>query len=200
MAIKIIHGHARKDKHTATYKSWKAMNNRCKNSGHFKYYKAKNIIVCDEWKTSFVNFLNDMGVRPEGKTLDRIDNFKGYNKTNCRWATPLEQGNNKTNNRILSYKKIKCSITQLAKLFGYSRQTLNYRLKAGMDVITAIETPITRYRDIEINGTKMRIDKWISRYKISKGVLSRLAKKENLTRIEALKKIINEREANNENC
>lgn len=76
-----------------TYRTWSAMIQRCYDSGvaHYQRYGARGIEVCDEWRNSFESFLSDMGERPEGLTLDRIDSSKGYTPQNCRWATPKEQ-------------------------------------------------------------------------------------------------------------
>lgn len=72
------------------------MRQRCLYPRHASYqkYGAKGITICDEWRDSFSAFLRDMGARPPGKTLDRIDGTKGYFKDNCRWATPKEQAAN----------------------------------------------------------------------------------------------------------
>ncbi len=84
------HGHSNPP--SPTYHSWVSMKTRCLNPKHeaFDRYGGRGITVCDRW-LCFENFLNDMGVRPIGKTLDRRDNDLGYFKENCRWATPLEQ-------------------------------------------------------------------------------------------------------------
>lgn len=80
------------------YTTWESMIARChnKNNSNYKKYGAVGIEVCDEWRYSFIKFYEDMGGRPDGMTLDRIDNLKGYNKENCRWATrSLQQANRK---------------------------------------------------------------------------------------------------------
>lgn len=95
------HGHTTKanDFYSRTYKSWRAMKARCLNQNHkhYKFYGGKGIKICDRWlgKYGFDNFLKDMGERPVGKTLDRIESNGNYERSNCRWATPKEQAQNR---------------------------------------------------------------------------------------------------------
>lgn len=83
--------------YTRTYRSWIKMKERCLNPNHDHYhrYGGRGIKICDRWLLSFENFLEDMGDRPEDRSLDRIDNNNGYEKNNCRWATRIEQNINR---------------------------------------------------------------------------------------------------------
>ena len=78
-----------------TYHTWEGMKQRCQNPNATRYesYGAVGVSVCERWQ-KFENFLEDMGERPKGKTLDRIDPFGNYEPSNCRWATYKEQVHN----------------------------------------------------------------------------------------------------------
>lgn len=80
----------------ATSQCYQDMKSRCYNINHrsYKNYGARGITVCDSWKSSYKNFIADMGYKPDGLSLDRIDNNLGYSKENCRWATATQQMRN----------------------------------------------------------------------------------------------------------
>lgn len=92
------HGYSNR---SPTYRSWEAMKYRCLRPSSSTYYKygARGVRVCDRWM-SFENFLADMGERPNGHSIDRIDPLGNYEPSNCRWATPKQQASNKRCHRI----------------------------------------------------------------------------------------------------
>ena len=95
-----MHDHRRTDGYRSpTYHSWRMMKERCHREGkdNFHNYGARGVTVSERWlgKYGFYNFVQDMGLRPEGKTLDRINPEGNYEPGNCRWATAQEQAQNK---------------------------------------------------------------------------------------------------------
>ena len=85
---------------SSTYKIWNGMHNRCykPNTISYKYYGARGITICERWMV-FENFLVDMGERPVGLSIDRIDNNGNYEPSNCRWATSKDQSLNTRRNK-----------------------------------------------------------------------------------------------------
>lgn len=99
------HGHSRTANHSGTsytYLTWSAIKLRCYNKRQkaFKDYGARGIKMCKRWRYSFEAFLDDMGLRPKGTTIDRIVPKRGYRPGNCRWATPLEQAAHRSNSKL----------------------------------------------------------------------------------------------------
>ena len=120
---------------TPTHNSWKAMRDRCERPGTNGYerYGGRGITVCERWRL-FENFLADMGERPAGTTLDRIENSHGYGPGNCRWATALEQQNNRRVCRRLKLGNDDLTIAQWSRRLGLKQVTLSSRLKRGWSV------------------------------------------------------------------
>lgn len=106
------------------YFVWRNMIARCRNEGDNAYpsYGKRGIKVCDEW-LDFGNFYSDMGDKPVGKTLDRIDNNGNYEPSNCRWATSIQQNNNKRN--IKKYKGK--SMAEWSRITGVKASTIRQR-------------------------------------------------------------------------
>jgi hypothetical protein len=144
-AVNRKHGHATQLKgRTPTYRIWRSMINRCTYEGEdsYKYYGGRGIAVCDRWLHSYDNFLADMGERPKGKTLDRIDNDLGYGPLNCRWATPTEQGRNTSTNRLITWDGKTLCLSEWAELTGFRSGTIANRLNLGWPVERALTAPI----------------------------------------------------------
>jgi hypothetical protein len=94
--IRATHGEGHGDARTPTYISWSSMKQRCENpkAPDYPRYGGRGITFCDQWR-SYEVFRSDMGLRPEGLTLDRIENNGNYGPTNCQWATPKQQAKNR---------------------------------------------------------------------------------------------------------
>lgn len=96
------HGKARKLGHSREYISWTSMKQRCynKKSTSYKMYGKLGVSVCDRWLNSFESFLEDLGPRPMGYSLDRINCNGDYTPENCRWAPSKLQGRNKKSTKL----------------------------------------------------------------------------------------------------
>ena len=116
------------------------MIDRTGNPNHeaYDHYGGRGIKVCERW-LDFANFFSDMGERPEGTSIDRIDNDLGYFKENCKWSTQLEQNHNKSSNVLLTHNGKTQDITQWALEIGVNRQTLfsrYYQGKSAADILS----------------------------------------------------------------
>ena len=115
------------------YQAWKGVIQRCTNPSYkgFAYYGGRGITVCDEWK-SFESFYRDMGSRPTDKhTLDRIDNDKGYEPSNCRWVPMLVQSRNTRRNVIVDYQGRRMVLSEAIGLSGLKASTVQGRRRLG---------------------------------------------------------------------
>src|SRR6266436_7359666 len=114
-----------------THKTWSEMRQRCNNphKDNYKYYGGRGIKVCERWG-KYKNFLSDMGERPEGTTLDRIDGDGDYTKDNCRWADRITQANNYSNNRLITALGKTQTLSQWSREIGLSVGTIWARLNS----------------------------------------------------------------------
>lgn len=117
---------------TSTFKVWAGMINRCTNSKTPAWvnYGGRGISVCSRW-TAFRKFLADMGVRPEGLSLDRINNDGNYEPANCRWATRTQQNKNSRHNVYIEHNGQRKLISEWADELGIQRPTLVIRFQKG---------------------------------------------------------------------
>lgn len=124
-------------KEEGTYRNMLSRCNNPKATG-YEYYGGRGIKVCDSWQESFYNFYRDMGDRPEGTSLDRMDVNGDYTKDNCRWATPIEQGRNTTANNFVEWdNKILC-LEEWSEITGIKANSILTRLRRGWPVEEAL--------------------------------------------------------------
>lgn len=119
---------------TGIYHVWLNMKRRCRDPKHhaYKNYGARGIDVCERWN-AFENFYADMGDRPLGRTLDRIDNSLGYEPGNCRWATITEQARNMRSNRLITLSGETKSLAEWCEIHGQPYRRVLRRLSVGTD-------------------------------------------------------------------
>lgn len=146
MSAPARHGHTRGYKRTPAYETWQAMMSRCTRPSNVAYarYGGAGITVCERWRI-FDNFLADMGERPAGKNIDRIDGAKGYEPGNCRWATSQEQARNRRSNKLLTFQGRTKAIAEWADEVGLNRDAITKRLRLGWTVERALTAPRRNY-------------------------------------------------------
>jgi hypothetical protein len=128
---------------TKAYRSWKKMRDRCfnPNDTYYHNYGGRGINVCDRWN-DFQNFFDDMGERPENRSLDRINNDGDYEPANCRWATKDQQEKNKRSNKRIVFEGKSMIGVEWAKELNMDYSTLLTRLRRGWTVERAFTTPV----------------------------------------------------------
>lgn len=132
-------------KQSPEYVIWCSIKARCYNSKHPYYdiYGGRGIAMSDEWKDSFEAFYRDMGPRPtENHSIDREKNNEGYSKKNCRWATDIEQGNNRSNNLFYEFMGEKKTLSQWCRELNLHYGTIYSRLQQGWNFSDAVTIPI----------------------------------------------------------
>ena len=143
----------------ATRSSYQDMKQRCLNPNSKQYanYGGRGIGISEKWMVGFGEFFKDMGNKPEGMTLDRVDNSKGYCKENCRWANAIEQRRNQRRCIPISFNGETKLIVDWAKDLGISDLTLSYRLnKGGWSIQRALSTPVLSRNECAKIGRRAR--------------------------------------------
>ena len=121
---------------------------RCLNPKHPSYadYGGRGITVCDEWRESAAAFVRYISPRPKGMTLERIDNDRGYEPGNIRWATRAEQVRNRRNNIIVQLGEERLVLKDACARLGMSYDAIWRRLKRGAFLQTVFNTPVQKRR------------------------------------------------------
>lgn len=129
-----------------TYRSWSSMLTRCLNSKNKKFtdYGGRGITVCESWR-EFSGFISDMGKRPEGTSLGRIDNDGNYDPKNCRWEPAIMQARNKRNTRLFVVDGINATLVEHCNRLGLRHSTIRNRFYSlGWSVNKTFSTPINK--------------------------------------------------------
>jgi len=130
--------------HHPVFSVWLGMHTRCYNKNDSKYdtYGGRGITICERWRDDFAAFFSDMGDRPsKNHSIDRIDNEKGYEPGNCRWATRNDQARNKRNTVMVTLDGITRPAVEWASILGMSSRVLRKRLTKGWSAERALTPP-----------------------------------------------------------
>lgn len=128
-----------KNAHQPTYQSWRSLRNRCNNKNTWNYFRYGGAgISYDPAWDFYEKFVEDMGLRPFGHTLDRIDNSKNYCKDNCRWATPAQQQANRKNCMYITYNGVTQTAADWSRSLGLAKGAVWNRIKLGWPVEKAV--------------------------------------------------------------
>jgi hypothetical protein len=125
---------------------WKAMIQRCENPNHTHYasYGGRGVVVCERWRNDFEAFAADMGDRPSPRhTIDRMNNQKGYQPGNVRWATPYQQLNNTRRTVYVEWQGKRITLSDAAEISGVDRATIAWRVNRGWSMEKIMTTPST---------------------------------------------------------
>lgn len=133
------------------YGAWKNMLNRCENpdNRNYHHYGGRGITVCDEWHefSNFIKWSDSVGGKPNGYSLDRIDNNGNYCPENCRWANTKTQSNNKRDNVVLTFNGQSKTLSEWSEITGIKRGVLQHRYQRGWSTSDILTTPVNGKRN-----------------------------------------------------
>lgn len=131
------------------YYIWASIKKRCKNPKDPAYhnYGGRGITICEHWRTSFLNFFSDMGPRPPGMTLDRINNDGNYEPGNCRWTDRITQMNNMRTNLRITHQGETLTRAQWERRLGFCHGLIRSRLAGGWSLERAMTVKPYEYRN-----------------------------------------------------
>jgi hypothetical protein len=124
-----------------TYRIWQGMRTRCYNPLHPSYrnHGERGITICPQWQDDFDQFLKDMGPRPEGLSIERIDNEGNYTPENCKWGTRCEQAGNTRRNLVVEWNMVQCNLIDVARMENVDYASLRYHVfHKGRPLKTAV--------------------------------------------------------------
>jgi hypothetical protein len=126
------------------YSIWKGIKKRCtnKNCKAYKNYGGRGISICDRWSKSFANFVKDMGDRPAGYSIERINNEKGYYPENCKWAGRLEQAANQRSCRYIACNGQIKTCSEWSRNLNGNKSLVYNRIRLGWEHKKAVTTPV----------------------------------------------------------
>jgi hypothetical protein len=132
--------------HTRAYQTWKLMHARCrtKREKTYRRYGARGISVCERWGT-FDNFLEDMGHAPDGMSIERVDNDKGYSPENCVWATSKQQNRNRDSNALVTLNGETRCVAEWCEVLDLPANMVHQRIYRGWPPERALTTPKQKY-------------------------------------------------------
>ena len=153
-----------------TYQMWAGMVERCHDPEHkdYSYYGARGITVHPRWRDSFEKFATELvaeiGPRPEGHQMDRVDNSKGYRPGNIRFVTAKENANNRRDNKCITHQGETLTAAQWADRTGLPRQQIANRINRGWSAEDALTKPLEEpAEELEIDGERLSVVEWSRR-------------------------------------
>jgi hypothetical protein len=125
------------------YGVWGSIVSRCtlKTNKVYHRYGGRGITICDRWRNSFKDFCHDMGPRPEGSSIDRINNDGNYEPSNCRWASIVQQNSNTRKNVLVEFNGRTLTLSQWSRETGISKEALSYRFHKGWSAREMLTKP-----------------------------------------------------------